>query len=362
MPHLLRSAATYVALALGLAGVAVILFVWRLPPFASALESTDNAYVKGQVTLLSSQLTGYVAEVAVQDYQAVKAGDVLARIDDRALRQKVEQAKATLAAQQAALANSGLQRASGEARVRVAEAALDSARSALATAEAAWKRIEPLRQRGIVNQSDADKARTAFEQAGAASRQAQAALDAARQDLAVIAGSRASLEAGVKGAEAAVHLAEIDLRNATVRAPQDGRLGEVGVRAGQYVAPGTQLMALVPERLWVVANFKETQLPGMKVGQPVTMKVDALDHAAITGRVERFAPATGSEFSILKPDNATGNFTKVAQRIPVRIAIDAGQALAGRLAPGMSVEVSIDTSAGGGGAVAEDAAAVSGAR
>ncbi len=147
------------------------------------------------------------------------------------------------------------------------------------------------------------------------------------------------------GAEAAVHLAEIDLQNTRIVAPEDGRLGEVGARLGQYVSAGTQLLALVPKRFWVVANFKETQLSGMKVGQPATFVVDALPDEKLHGRVERFSPATGSEFSVLKADNATGNFTKVAQRLPVRIAIDDGQDLANRLAPGMSVVVSIDTRA-----------------
>jgi multidrug resistance efflux pump len=149
----------------------------------------------------------------------------------------------------------------------------------------------------------------------------------------------------VQGAEAAVHLAEIDLQNTRIVAPQDGRLGEIGARVGQYVSAGTQLLAVVPEKIWVVANFKETQLPGMKVGQPVTLQVDALEHARLSGHIEQFSPAAGSEFTVLKADNATGNFTKVAQRVPVRIAIDPNQDLAERLAPGMSVEVSVNTEA-----------------
>jgi multidrug resistance efflux pump len=140
-------------------------------------------------------------------------------------------------------------------------------------------------------------------------------------------------------------LAEIDLQNTRITAPEDGQLGEVGARLGQYVSAGTQLLTLVPERIWVVANFKETQLPGMSVGQPVTFTVDALNHAALNGRIERFSPAAGSEFSVIRTDNATGNFTKVAQRVPVRISIDPGQALADRLVPGMSVVVSVDTNA-----------------
>ena len=142
-----------------------------------------------------------------------------------------------------------------------------------------------------------------------------------------------------------MRLAEIDLQNTRITAPRDGQLGEVGARVGQYVSVGTQLMALVPDRIWVVANFKETQLAGMRAGQPVTFTVDAFQHASLTGHIERFSPAAGSEFSVLKADNATGNFTKVAQRVPVRIAVDPGQNLTNRLAPGMSVVVSIDTTA-----------------
>jgi multidrug resistance efflux pump len=128
-------------------------------------------------------------------------------------------------------------------------------------------------------------------------------------------------------------------------APEDGQLGELGARLGQYVSAGTQLLALVPERIWVIANFKETQLSGMEIGQSVTFTVDALQHAELAGHIERFSPAAGSEFSVIRTDNATGNFTKVAQRVPVRIAIDPGQALTKRLAPGMSVIVSVDTRA-----------------
>lgn len=341
--HLLRSASTLLAIVLGITGLALILYVWQLPPFRSGTEVTENAYVRGQVTILAPQLSGYVAEVAVQDFQEVKAGQLLVQIDDRIYVQKLEQARATLAAQQAALANSQQQRHSAEARVKSAEAAVASAKVAYDNTQANWGRIEPLLARGVSTLSEADKSRTAVEQARAAHSQSEAALEVSQQDLQSTIVNRQSLEAAVAGAEAAVHLAEIDLKNTRVTAPEDGRLGEVGARLGQYVAPGTQLMALVPNRVWVVANFKETQLAGMQVGQPVTFKVDALGHVMLTGHVERFAPATGSEFSVLRPDNATGNFTKVAQRLPVRISIDAGQPMADKLSPGMSVVVSIDT-------------------
>lgn len=345
MTRLLRSVSTYVALAIGLVGLAVILYAWRLPPFASTVETTENAYVRGQVTIIAPQLAGYVAEVPVQDFATVKQGDLLLRIDDRIFAQKLEQVRASLAAQRAALANSDQARAAAEARLRAAVANVASAEAALRTAEANWGRIEPLRERGVVSQTSTDQSQQALDQARASLTASNAAAEVARQDIQTAIVNRQSLQAAVEGAEASVHLAEIDLRNTRILAPQDGRLGEVSARLGQYVSAGTQLMALVPAQTWVIANFKETQLPGMRVGQPVSFTVDALRHAKLTGRIERFSPAAGSEFSIIRADNATGNFIKIAQRVPVRIAIDPGQLLASELTPGMSVVVSVDTSA-----------------
>lgn len=347
MTRLFRSLSTYIALAIGLAGVALVLYAWRLPPFASAIESTENAYVRGQVTVIAPQLAGYVAEVPVQDFATVKQGDLLLRIDDRIFAQKLEQARAGLAAQRAGLANSDQARATAEARLRAAVANVASAEAALRTAEANWGRIEPLRERGVVNQTSTDQSQQALDQARASLTANNAAAEVARQDIQTAIVNRQSLIAAVEGAEAAVHLAEIDLINTRILAPQDGRLGEVSARLGQYVSAGTQLMALVPAQVWVIANFKEAQLAGMRVGQPVSFTVDALRHAKLSGHIERFSPAAGSEFSVIRPDNATGNFIKIAQRVPVRIAIDPGQPLAERLTPGMSVVVSVDTAAPG---------------
>ncbi len=345
MPRLFRSLSTYVALAVGLAGIVIILYAWRLPPFASAIEITENAYVRGQVTIIAPQLPGYVAEVPVQDFATVKRGDLLLRIDDRIYARKLEQARAGLAGQRADLANSDQVRAAAEARLRAAVANVASAEAALRTAEANWGRIEPLRERGVVSQTSTDQSQQALDQARAALTASKASAEVARQDVQTAIVNRESLVAAVEGAEAAVHLAEIDLTNARIVAPQDGRLGEVSARLGQYVSAGTQLMALVPDQVWIIANFKETQLAGMQVGQPVTFTVDALRHARLTGHIERFSPAAGSEFSVIRPDNATGNFIKIAQRVPVRITIDSNQPLAERLAPGMSVVVSVDTAA-----------------
>lgn len=343
MTRIVRSLSTYVALAVGLAGIGIILYAWRLPPFASAIETTENAYVRGQVTVIAPQLAGYIAEVAVQDFATVKQGQLLVRIDERIFEQRLEQARANLAAQQAALANSEQARHAAEARLRASEANVDSAEAALRTAEANWGRIEPLRERGIVSQTNTDQSQQALDQAKAGLMASRAAVDVSRQDVQSAIVNKASLEAAVQGSEAAVHLAEIDLQNTRITAPQDGRLGEVSARLGQYVSAGTQLMALVPSQVWVIANFKETQLPGMRIGQKVSFTVDALRHARLTGTIERFSPAAGSEFSVIRPENATGNFIKIAQRVPVRIAIDPGQGLAERLSPGMSVVVSVDT-------------------
>ncbi|SFJ21177.1 Multidrug resistance efflux pump [Bosea sp. OK403] len=341
----LRSPATLLALLVALCGALLVLYAWKLPPFRNAVETTENAYVKGQVTILSPQLAGYVKTVAVQDYQLVKAGDLIVQIDDRIYDQKVKQAQALLAGQKANLANADQSVRSAQAKIGSSEAQIASAQAALRTAEATSERINPLLEKGIATQATADQATQALDQARAGLRQAEAALEVSRQDLQSIVVNRQSLEAGVQNAEATVQLAEIDLQNTRILAPQDGRLGEIGVRLGQYVSAGTQLTSLVPVRKWVIANFKETQLYGMKLGQPVSFTVDALRHQTLTGHIQEFSPATGSEFSVLKADNATGNFTKIAQRLPVRIAIDDNQPLVAQLAPGMSVVVSIDTAA-----------------
>lgn len=338
----LRSSATLIALAVGLAGLVLILYAWRLPPFYDRVPTTDNAYVRGYVTIISPQLSGYVTEVPVSDYQTVEAGDLLVQLDQRIFEQKLKQAEATLAAQRAALANSAQQERSAQASIASSEAQLESAGAALKRAQADWDRIEPLLDKGVVTQSAGDQSRATLTQARAAVHQADAALEMSRQQLATIVVGRGSLEAAVTGAEAAARLAQIDLENTRIVAPRDGRLGEVGARVGQYVSAGTQLMAIVPHDVWVVANFKETQVHGLQVGQGVSFTVDALQGLRIRGRIEHFSPAAGSEFSVLRPDNATGNFTKIAQRISVRISVDPDQAGVDRLIPGMSVVVSAD--------------------
>src|SRR5450830_514777 len=327
-----------------LAGVLIVLYAWRLPPFTSPIVSTENALVRGQVTVIGTQLSGYVTDVHVQDFQVVKKGELLVEIDRRVYEQRYDQAKATVAAQQAALSNWEQSRLSAAATIALQQAALTNAQAQAARSSADLRRVEELVQDGSLSQRERDAQRAARAQAQAAVAQAIANVEIARQQSQSVTVNRASLEAAVANAQAALKAAQVDLDNTRIVAPMDGQLGQVTVRRGAFVNSGAQLMALVPQQMWVIANLKETQMNGVRVGQSATFTVDALDGATLNGEVEYISPATGSEFSVLPADNATGNYVKVAQRIPVRIRIDPGQAQARRLRPGMSVEVSIDTS------------------
>jgi multidrug resistance efflux pump len=328
---------------LALVGVLIVLYAWQLPPFSSKIETTENALVRGQVTIISPQTSGYVYDVAVQDFQFVKAGDLLVRIDDRTYQQQLDQAVAQVQVQNAALDNNIQQQRSAEATIALRQAAIADAQAQADKSAADLRRNQALITDGSVSRSQLDVTRAANAQAVAAVTQAKANLEIARQDLRTVVVNRGSLQASVANAQAAVQLARINLSNTRVTAPRDGQLGQIGVRLGAYVSAGTQLMALVPDTLWVIANLKETQMNHVRVGQPVTFTVDALDHQKLRGHVQRIAPATGAEFSLLQADNATGNFVKIAQRVPVRITVDADQPAAQRLRPGLSVVVSIDT-------------------
>jgi multidrug resistance efflux pump len=302
--------------------------------------------VRGQVTIISPQLSGYVTGVEVQDFQHVRTGQLLMRIDDRIYNQRLEQARAQLATQKAALSNYAQSNRSAQETIVQNEAALANTIAQEHKAAADLRRVEELAADGSLSARERDAARAAHAQALAAVAQARATLEISRQNLRSVGVNRGSLEAAVANAQAAVQLAEIDLSNTRITAPRDGQLGQVTVRVGAYVNAGAQVMALVPAQMWIIANMKETQMANVRLGQPVTFSVDALDDAKLRGRVERISPATGSEFSVITPDNATGNYVKIAQRIPVRISIDPNQALAQRLEPGMSVVVSIDTASG----------------
>ena len=346
-----RLLATLGIAALALAGIGLVLYAWQVPPFHGAIERTEDAQVQGQVTLVAPQVEGYVVEVAVQDFQQVRRGQLLARIDDRIYAQQLQQARAQLLAARAELAAWDQQRRGAAAASAQVAARIQAQQAQREHADAVLRRANELAAQRLVSEQDREAALASDRQARADLVQARAALQAARENERGIETGRRGLEARVAAAEAAVELARINLDNTRILAPRDGRLGQVGVREGAYVATATTLMALVPDELWVVANFKETQMARIREGLPVRFTVDALDGLALSGHVERIAPATGAQFSVLPPDNATGNFVKIPQRIPVRIGIDPGQEpLLSRLAPGMSVVVAVDTAAAPGGA------------
>ena len=326
---------------LAVVAVLLILWAWNLPPFTGGDEVTQNAYVRGRTTVIAPQVSGYVTAVAVKDYEAVQAGQVLARIDDRIYQQRVAAARANVAAAEASLANSEQARASRTAASEGQTAVLASAQAQLLRAQADMRRVDELVGDGSVSLRERDSTLAALRAAEAQVNQARAAGDISQQDIRTVEVGRGGLEAQVEAARAQLKLAEIDLSNTVIRAPEAGQLGEIGVRQGQYVTNGTQLLSLVPPDRWVIANYKEAQIARMIVGQPVVMKVDALGGAEIRGHVERLSPAAGSEFSVIRTDNGTGNFVKIPQRIGVRIRIDPSQKLADRLRPGMSVETHV---------------------
>jgi multidrug resistance efflux pump len=336
--------AVVVMVVIALVGIALILRAWSLWPFQTAWESTDNAYVRGQITVLAPQVSGYVTDVLVRDYQHVKQGDALVRIDDRIYREKVAQAEAELDSVNAALANSDQAQAQNRAQIAAAQANVTAGKTELTRSRDELKRYEELAAQQLVAVNDRDRFRATHDAAASAVQQSQAQVRIAEETLTSTQVARKGLEARVATAQAQLELARIDLANTVIHAPRDGQVSEASVRLGQYVTAGSQLLFLVPDTLWVVANFKEGQTWKMRVGQPATFAVDAFDGQRLTGHVEQIAPATGSEFSVLRPDNASGNFTKVVQRLPVRIAIDPEQPLAERLRPGMSVVVRVDTS------------------
>jgi multidrug resistance efflux pump len=330
------------------AGVLTCLAAWRLPPFAGPDQSTEDAYVQGFTTVISPQVSGYVLQVPVGDYEHVTKDKILAVIDPETYSQRVDQARAELDARIADLANNQQTLARTQAGVATEDAAELGAEAQLAKAQADLKRSTELMRDGSLSVREHDQNVAAMRQAEATLAQSHAQRRAALQTVRSAQVNEGALKAAVEAAQAQLAAAKIDLGHTTIRAPQEGQLSEVGVRVGQYVTNGSQLMFLVPPTRWVSANFKEAQTHAMQPGQAAWFTVDGLAGQRLRGRVERISPATGSEFAVLKPDNATGNFTKVPQRIAIRISIDAGQPIAARLRPGMSVEAHVDTTTGGG--------------
>ena len=311
------------------------------------LVSTDDAYVQGDITLLAANAEGYVTAVLVANNQEVRAGDVIARIDDGDYRLALQAAGDRLATQESAITRIGRQVEAAGSGVARAEAAVDAARADAVHAAGEFERQSRLSRTDFTSQARMDQATWDRARAQASIRSAEAALAAERANVEVLHAQQAEAERVAGELRTAVAQAERDLSFTTVRAPVDGVIGNKAVQVGSYVKADTRLAALVPlASVHVDANFKETQLAELRSGQAVRLAVDAFPEHAIAGTIESIAPAAGSVFSLLPPENATGNFTKIVQRVPVRIAVAPEALRLGVLRPGLSVVVDVDTRTG----------------
>ncbi len=337
-----------------------------------AEQETDDAYVQADMTPLSTRISGTVRKMKVEDFDSVKAGQVLVEIDDDEYRSKVEEAKAALAASQAALADNQAAKRIQEAKIQKAEAMVAEAEAAVSIARAGIASTQPEVERTATERKRqeallASKATTRQQLESAvanaerdsgllASRQAdlgraQAALassrvqiEAEKRELAALDSRDAVYRADIEAKKAAIAVAEVNLSYTRITAPANGAVGKRHVQEGQLVTPGMETVDLVRGDVYILANYLETQLTNIRKGDTADIKIDAFPGVVLHGKVVEIAPASGSQTALLPPDNATGNFTKVVQRIPVKIALDPGHPLQGRLRPGLSTEVTIHAS------------------
>jgi membrane fusion protein (multidrug efflux system) len=307
-------------------------------------QSTDDAYVGGNVTDLAPRVSGLIARIAVTDNQFVRAGTLLVKIDDRDYRAALARAQASVAGDAAALDNLAATRRLQLSLITEAQAGIAASDAQIALARANEARYRALAATSAGSVQAAQTATSALQQAVAGGQKAQAALAAAQTQLAVIDTEKAEANAALSGARAALTTAQLNLGYTDIRAPVDGYIGNRSAELGGYASIGAQLLSIVPAQgLWVDANFKEDQLAHMRPGDKVTISADILPGQKITGRVGSLAPATGAVFSVLPPENATGNFTKIVQRVPVRIWLDGAAGTLGLLRPGLSVTADVDT-------------------
>jgi len=332
-----------------LAGAAVVVGIaaawygydwWTVGRF---IESTDDAYVGGDVTVIAPKVAGFIATVAVTDNQAVHAGDLLVKLDDRDYQAALAKADAAVAGQQATLANLDATRRLQQALIAQAQAGIAAADAEIIRAHDDQVRFRDLAAHAAASVQTSQKADADYKQALASGDRARAAADAAVRQLDVIDTQKRQTEAALAGAIADRDTARLNLGYTELRAPVDGVVGNRSARQGAFATIGAQLISIVPAQgLWVDANFKENQLARMKPGQTVAISADVLPGETFHGHVLSLAPATGAQFSVLPPENATGNFTKIVQRVPVRVVLDGDGALLGRLRPGLSVTADVD--------------------
>ena len=310
------------------------------------IESTDDAYVSAHNTTLAAKVAGYLATIAVEDNSRVHAGDVIATIDDGDFVLAADAARGKVATQQASVDRIGQQVVAQQAAVDQAKAQLASAQAGATRARLELDRQQALAQRDFASRQTLEQAQSNRDQAVAGVQSAQAALDAATANVDVLKAQQQEAARTMDELRTALAKAERDLSFTVIRAPVDGVIGNRAVQVGDYMQTGQRLASLVPlDEVYVDANFKETQLAHLRPGQKVEIDVDALPDHPIEGTVDSLAPASGAVFSLLPPDNATGNFTKIVQRLPVRIKVPADVAAQGELRPGMSVVVSVNTKA-----------------
>jgi membrane fusion protein (multidrug efflux system) len=338
---LFGGAAVALLLGLGSLGGWQYWTVWRFE------VSTDDAYVQADIVAIAPQVSGTISELHVDDNDTVKAGDVLARIDDRPYKAALAQAQSDVAAAKANIADAEAQLTEQQSLIAEANAAIKVDQAAEAFAAEDSTRFGTLAAKGYGTLHDAQQASSQQVGLTASIAKDEAAAAAAQEQVAILQAKLDQAKALLGHTEAAERTAELNLGYTTITAPTDGVIGERTVRVGQFVTPGTQLLAVVPlNRTYVVGNFKETQLTDVRPGQPVMVAVDTFPGVTVRGVVDSLAPASGQEFALLPPDNATGNFTKIVQRVPVKIRIDPANPLRGLLRPGMSVTPTIDVRPG----------------
>jgi membrane fusion protein (multidrug efflux system) len=337
----IRRAALTLALALGVAGAAD--FGHYYFTAGRYLVSTDDAYVKADSTIVAPKVSGYIAEVLVSDNEPVKAGQLLARIDDRDFRTALNQAKADVAASEAAVKNLNAQIELQEPLIQQQAAEVEAATATLKFAQEEQARYDNLMKSGSGTVQRAQQTDATLRAQTAQLQQGKSGLLAANKKIEVLATERAKAVAQLDRARAVEQQAALNLSYTQISAPVEGTVGARTLRVGQYVQAGTQLMAVVPlDQVYVIANFKETQLTHVRNGQPVELRVDSFRGTKLKGHVDSLSPASGLEFALLPPDNATGNFTKIVQRVPVKIVLD-DHNLKGLLRPGMSAVPTVDT-------------------
>lgn len=307
------------------------------------IEKTDDAYVGGNITVIAPRVPSFIQEVAVEDNQRVHAGDLLLRLDDRDFRAALARAEAGVAGQEASLIELEASRKLQESVIAQAEAAVASADATLTQTTSQRERSRKLKESSAESVGNFEKADAEFRIAQADGIKSRAAVDAARRQLDLLGTREALIHAALRQAQAERDLARLNLSYTELRAPVDGVVGNRSAQTGAFAPVGVQLLSLVPSKgLWIDANFKESQIAEMKAGMPVTVEADSHSGRVFHGHIASLAPATGARFSILPPENATGNFTKIVQRVPVRILLDAEGAAFGDLRPGLSVTARVN--------------------